>query len=173
MLVSAVVAAALVFWMFRGTLTPESRRIPYGELVSLIEKDNVEEVEMRADEIFGKRRGDASKHGEAVIADRIPNMDERALVEIVKEYEVVLTGRPERMSFWRVLGGVLPFLLIPILFWGLSAQCGQRISACLGTSHKRACVRARLRRSHRPHQARAEEGGSCDDRGRKEARGDA
>jgi ATP-dependent Zn protease len=95
--------------------------MPYSELVTAVETERVQEADIRPGEIVATLRGEAGKRGESVAADRIPNMDERALLETMKQRNVVVTGHPERASWWGPLLGVLPFLALPLLFWGLSA----------------------------------------------------
>ncbi len=118
---SLLAASLLIFWMLRGTGTQPSRRIPYSEFVTAVETGRVQEADIRPDEIVATLRGEADKRGETVTADRIPNMDEHALLETIKQHNVVVTGHPERTSWWGPLLGVLPFLALPLLFWGMSA----------------------------------------------------
>jgi cell division protease FtsH len=118
------VAALLAYWVMRGAALQPSRHIPYSELVTDVDTGRVQEAEIRADEIVATLRSDVGKRGEMVTADRIPNMDERALLEAMKQHTVVVTGHPERASWWGPLVAFLPFLALPLLFLGMSAFAG-------------------------------------------------
>jgi cell division protease FtsH len=97
--------------------------VTYSEFISTMEADRLQEVEVRPDEILGTLRAEAGKRGETVVADRIPNMDERVLLETMKQHKVNVTGHPERASWvGPFLWSVLPLLALPFLFWGLSAM---------------------------------------------------
>lgn len=99
-LFSILAAALLMFWMLRGSVGPQSKRVPYSEFVAAIEADKVQEAEVRPDEVLGTLRGENGKRGDTVMTDRVPNMDERALLESMKQHRVVVTGHPERASWW-------------------------------------------------------------------------
>jgi len=120
-MLSLLAASILVSWMLRGAVVPAARRIPYSEFVADVEAGRVQEADIRSDEIAATLRGEANKRGESVATDRIPSMDERALLEAMKQHNVVVTGHPERASWWGPLVAILPFLALPLLFWGLSA----------------------------------------------------
>jgi cell division protease FtsH len=120
---SVVAASLMVALMLRGSGVQPSRRVTYSEFISTMEADRLQEVEVRPDEILGTLRAEAGKRGETVVADRIPNMDERALLETMKQHNVTVTGHPERTSWvGPFLWSVLPLLALPFLFWGLSAM---------------------------------------------------
>jgi cell division protease FtsH len=122
-----VATAFVAFWAIHGSVPPQPRRVPYSELVAAIEGGHVQEAEIRPEEIVGTLHGEAGKKGEAVVADRIPTMDERALLEAMKQHDVVVTGHPERPSMWGpLLWTVLPLLVLPFLFWGLAGGAATR-----------------------------------------------
>jgi cell division protease FtsH len=81
----------------------------------------MQEADIRADEIQGTLRADDGKHGETVVTDRVPNMDERALLDAMKQHHLVVTAHPDRSSWWGpILWSLAPFVALPLLFWGLS-----------------------------------------------------
>jgi cell division protease FtsH len=117
-------------WMFRGLLpgaTP--RQVPYSEIVADVQAAKVEEANIRPQEISATLKAEAGKPRETVLAARIPNMDERALLEAMQQQHVVVTGTEEQPSWWLPLvWSVLPLLALPLLFlgWSRTAQGGAR-----------------------------------------------
>jgi ATP-dependent Zn protease len=110
----------LVLWVMRGTLLgSEAKQIAYSELVTAIEQGRMKDAQLRPNEIGATLRGKNGASDEAVVTERIPNMDERALLEAMERHGVVVTGQPERTSLWSsLLFGVLPFLVLPLLSSG-------------------------------------------------------
>ena len=118
-----VLAAGLVVvWMLRGGSGGGARHVSYSELVAAIEADRVQTAEIRPDEILATLRSDEGGPKDVVMTERVPNMDEASLLASMKQHGVAVTGRPERASWLGpVLWGVLPFLILPAIFFGLSA----------------------------------------------------
>ena len=118
---SVLTALLLVFLTVRGAAIHSPRRVPYSELASAVEAGRVQDAEFATDEIFGTLRSAPGKSGETIVVERIPNMDERALLEAMKQHNVVVTGHPARNSWlWSFLWSVLPFLVLSLAFWGMS-----------------------------------------------------
>jgi cell division protease FtsH len=103
-----------------GSLAP--RRVPYSEFAAAVEADHVKDAEVRPDEVVATLRDAGGKRGESIATDRIPNMDERALLEAMKQHNVIVTGHPQSNSWvMGVVWTVLPLLALPLVFWGVSA----------------------------------------------------
>ncbi len=119
----------LVVWILRGSSVPAPRRIPYSDLVAAVDGDRVKEAELRPDEIVTTLKPEPDKPAETVVVDRIPNMDERPLLEAMTRHGVLVRGHPERASPWGpVLWSVLPLLALPFVFWGVSAMAGRAMT---------------------------------------------
>jgi len=109
-------------WVLWGTVPGVGpRRVPYSELVADVQTGKVEEANIRPREITATLKVEGSKAREMVVADRIPNMDERALLEAMQQQHVVVTGSEEQTSWWLpLLWTFLPLLVLLLLFLGFA-----------------------------------------------------
>ena len=117
-LVPLLVLVLIGLWVARAFVDQGGpRKIPYSELVSDVEAGKVETAEVQADQITAGLRGVDGKKGELVMADRIPNMDERDLLEQMEQQGVVVTGKEPHSSWWGpLLWTALPLLALPVIF---------------------------------------------------------
>src|SRR5579883_2195616 len=117
-LVPILVLLLIALWITRALVEePAPREVPYSEVAADVEAGRVQSAELRADRILVVLRGADGKAGETVAATRIPNMDERALLDAMEREHVVVTGKEQRSSWWSpLLWTLLPLLLLPILF---------------------------------------------------------
>jgi cell division protease FtsH len=120
--VVALVLASM--FALRGVTTTAPgapRTVPYSELFGEVSAGRVAEVEVTADTLVARLRQPepaTGKPGEALVAARLPNMEDAALLAALREHGVKVTGRAERTSGWStLLWSVLPFLVLPLLFW--------------------------------------------------------
>ncbi len=116
----------LALWILRGAVTGAGpRHVPYSELLSDVEAGKVQEARVESDHVTAVLHDDGGKKGEAIIADRIPSMDERGLLEAMEKQHVVVTGQEPRPAWWAPLAWtVLPLLALPLLVWGLGGMMG-------------------------------------------------
>jgi cell division protease FtsH len=118
-------AILLLLWAARGdVLSPRPRSIPYSELVFDVEGGRIESAEIGASLIAAKLRGAAGKTGESVVTERIPNMDERSLLEAMEKQHVIVTGQEAQSSWAPFLWTIGSFILVPLLLFGLPAWLG-------------------------------------------------
>ena len=109
-------------WMLR-TVVPgvALRRVPYSEVVADVQAGKVEEANIRTKEVAVTLKAEGSKPRETVLTERIPNMDERSLLEAMQQQHVVVTGTDEQASWWApFFWTVLPLLALPLVFLALS-----------------------------------------------------
>ncbi|HET6146687.1 MAG TPA: ATP-dependent zinc metalloprotease FtsH [Polyangia bacterium] len=109
--------AFAIFWAVNAYLAHENapRRVPYSELMTLIESGRVKEANVRADEIVAQLKG--AKPGdpdEAVAATRLPGIDDNALPEKMRARGIVVSGKIEKTSWINtvLVGWLLPFMLL-------------------------------------------------------------
>ncbi len=123
---TAVLATLLVaLWAVRSAVpTLQTRTVAYSELVADVDDGKVRSAEVEPDRIVATLRTADGHGGETVAAQRIPNMDERSLLEAMERQHVVVTGQPPRGSWWAPLLWTLPLLMLPLLLWGTSALGG-------------------------------------------------
>ncbi len=115
-----VMVALVAMIALRGTSGAPStpKTIPYSDLYADVTADKVAEIEIQADTIVAKMKGPEGKPGDTVIAERLPNVEDAALLAAMREHGVKVSGKTERASTWStLLWGVLPFLVLPVLFW--------------------------------------------------------
>jgi len=116
----------LALWIARGALTgPEPRHVTYTELLADVDAGKVTDAEVRSDLIVVTLRPEDGKKPEKVSADRIPNMDERALLDAMEHQHVAVSGAAQHTSPWGALAwGLLPLLALPLLFWTFGSAMG-------------------------------------------------
>jgi cell division protease FtsH len=116
----------LALWAMRGLFLPAvtPRSVAYSELVSYVEAGKLERADVETDQITATLRAEQGQKSESIVAYRIPNMDERALLEAMERQHVVVTGREPRASWWASLVWMLPLLALPLLLWVLPAMGG-------------------------------------------------
>jgi cell division protease FtsH len=116
----------LALWIARGALTaPEPRHVTYTELLADVDAGKVTDAEVRSDLIVVTLRPEDGKKPEKVSADRIPNMDERALLDAMEHQHVAVSGAAQHTSPWGALAwGLLPLLALPLLFWMFGSAMG-------------------------------------------------
>jgi cell division protease FtsH len=121
MVVAAVVLVGL--WILRATKAgPTPHRVPYSELVSDVEAGKVAEAQIQPQEVLAVLQPGGNA-GERIVVERIPNMDDRSLVEAMQKNHVVVTGLEDHSTPWGpLLWTVLPLLLLPLLLWGTSSM---------------------------------------------------
>ncbi len=122
--------ALAALWVARSAgRAAAPRRVPYSELASDIVAGQVKDIAIGPEEIVATLRDQPNKPGESLVVNRIPNMDDHALLDLATGHQVVVNGRPEKASWWGpVLGTVLPLLAIPLLFLGLSAMASRSMT---------------------------------------------
>jgi cell division protease FtsH len=110
-----------ILWGARFALQrPTSPHVPYTELLANIEAGKVKQAQVKPDQIVA-----TSQNGERLVTDRIPNMDERPLLDALERQHVVVTGEEERPSAWApILWTVLPLLALPLAFWAFGSLLG-------------------------------------------------
>jgi cell division protease FtsH len=116
----------IALWTMRGALVGAGpRHVPYSELMSDVEAGNVQEAQVEADHVVAVLHDENGKKGESIVAERIPNMDERALLEAMEKQHVVVTGQESHTSWWAPLAWtVLPLLVLPLVIWGMGGMMG-------------------------------------------------
>ncbi len=116
----------LALWVARGAVAgAEPRHVSYTELLADVDAGKVTDAQLRPDLILANLKPEDGKKAESVAADRIPNMDERPLLEALEKQHVAVTGEAQHPSPWGpILWGLLPLLVLPMLFWVFGSAMG-------------------------------------------------
>jgi cell division protease FtsH len=116
----------IVLWVTRGVLTePGPRHVPYSELMADVEAGKVKEARVESEHVIAVLQDEGGKKGESIVAERIPSMDERALLDTMEKQHVVISGQEPRPSWWAPLAWtVLPLLALPLVFWAVGGALG-------------------------------------------------
>src|SRR5580765_1507447 len=97
---------------------PAPEHVPYSSVMTAVDQGKVSRVEIGPDSIIAQIKSDPARE---LIADRVPNVDDKDLLEVLRSHGVEVTGRPDKGSIWGpILWTVLPFLILPLVFLGLS-----------------------------------------------------
>jgi cell division protease FtsH len=100
-----------------GTATTPSRLVPYSDVVAAIESGRVEHVELHEDRLVGRLRTQEGREAEVLVAERLPGVDDEALLSVIREKNVAYSGKNERGSGWGTVLAFAPFVLLPLVFW--------------------------------------------------------
>ena len=97
---------------------PAPEHVPYSSVMTAVDQGKVSRVEIGPDSISAQIKGDPKRE---LVADRVPNVEEKDLLEVLRSHGVEVTGRPDKGSMWGpILWTVLPFLFLPLVLFGLS-----------------------------------------------------
>ena len=110
---------ALVLW--RGQpLRSSSREVPYTELVAAVAAGRVREAEIRTHDVRAEL---VVPDGEVkvLLAERIPNMDERALLDALQAHAVVVKATRDEDDGWVAVLSFGPWILLGLFFFGGAA----------------------------------------------------
>jgi cell division protease FtsH len=109
-------------WVARGIVrAPAPEHVPYTEVMNAVDQGKVARVDIAPDSIVATLRAENKQPERQLVADRIPNIDDRTLLDTLRGHGVEVTGRPDHGSIWGpILWTVLPFLILPLVFLGLS-----------------------------------------------------
>jgi cell division protease FtsH len=123
-LVALAVAGALWFRVLK--IQGDSSVVSYSELLAAVDDGKVEEVLIENERVVAKlkEKTDVGRE-QTLVASRLPNMDERELVERLTKEGVTLSGRIERDSFWpAVLSTLFPIIMLVFLFRAMGGLLG-------------------------------------------------
>ncbi len=91
------------------------------ELVQSVDAGKVARAEVTADTITVELKGEEGATPERLVAERLPNIDETALLERMRAQGVVFQGKMERAAWWwTLLAGLLPFIVLGLLIFAMS-----------------------------------------------------
>ena len=101
-------------WIARASVhAPPEKTIPYSELVNEVNQDKVVRVEIRPDSIVAALHAEKGKPEPIVQAQRPPGLEDRTLLESLRQHSVEVVGHPEEPSIWGpIFWSLLPLLLI-------------------------------------------------------------
>ncbi|HEX5656039.1 MAG TPA: ATP-dependent zinc metalloprotease FtsH [Polyangiales bacterium] len=133
------------------------KKLPYSELVDLIEQNKVGEVEVDEDAVIATLREEKpavtkeekEKPPQRVIATRIPGLDPGKLVALIESHGVKVRGRIERTPWWEsfLIGWVLPIGLM-FAVWSYLGRRASRRGGPLSFGRSRVKVYDRAATEH-------------------------
>ncbi len=99
------------------------KRVPYSELLAMIEQKKVSEIEVDQDEVLATVAGSSPNHAQRVIATRIPGLAPNELLREAEKAGVKVRGRIEQNSWFEsfLLGWLLPIGLM-VALWSFMAR---------------------------------------------------
>jgi cell division protease FtsH len=115
-------AIGISFWATRSnTPSEEVKRVPMSDVVRAVDEGKVERAEVASDSITVTLKAEEGQAGEKLVAERLPNIDETALLGAMSEKNVTFEGQIERTAWWWTLfAGLLPFLILGVLIFAMS-----------------------------------------------------
>ncbi len=140
-----LIAAAAVYFVQRNLSTPRPKEIAYSESVSQLRAGHIAEVNISDQTLIGLLKEEAAKSfggNRMIAANRLPGMDETALIKDLESQHVKFSGRIEVRSWWSelLLSWLLPFVVIAAIWtWGLR-RVGQSAAGPLTFGKNRAKI---------------------------------
>jgi len=127
--VAALAVAAVMWFRALSQSTSETKTVPYSELLQAIDKGEVDEVTIEEGRVLARLKAkDAQGRTQSLVASRLPNVDEKALLERLEKQGITFSGHiEERSGFWTaMLGSLLPLVALFLLLraWGTAAGKG-------------------------------------------------
>ncbi|HEY2383362.1 MAG TPA: ATP-dependent zinc metalloprotease FtsH [Terriglobia bacterium] len=120
-----VVFIGIVLYSVRNAATsPAPKAVAYSELLNEIRAGHVQKVLIDQNTLKATLKPDAVKKGEAaeLSTERLPGIDETALIKDLEEQNVAFTGHAEEAGWW---AGLLSWV-VPILFFAAIWGFGMR-----------------------------------------------
>ncbi|HWQ35082.1 MAG TPA: ATP-dependent zinc metalloprotease FtsH [Blastocatellia bacterium] len=113
----------LGFYFLNRALTPPApKAVSYSEFTAAVREGQIAEVSIGETELLGTLKDEAAKsHGaKTLLASRLPNIEETALLRELDARQVKYAGHYQPRSWWKdlLIGWLLPLLLI-FLFYGV------------------------------------------------------
>ena len=128
--------ALLVLWALRAWSTESTapREVAWSELSTLAESGRVREVEVAEETITAGLRTEGPAEStdpvvvERVVATRLPDVDEDALIESMRSRGAIVRGSITQTSWWEplVFGWLLPLGMLFGLYWFVMRRFAQR-----------------------------------------------
>ena len=118
-------AVAVTLWFRVLKVQGESQVVSYTELLQAVDQGRVKEVLLENERVLARLKEDKGGREQALVASRIPNMDERELLSRLEQHGVTFSGRIERDSLWpAVLSSILPLVMLFFLFRAVGGMLG-------------------------------------------------
>jgi cell division protease FtsH len=111
--------AVLTLWVLQGVIRRPSRELSYTEFTQALDQGLIEEATFHPDQINVVLRAPA----DPAVVQRVPNIDDGALVKALTQHSVVVRGVPERSSgLGNVLWSTFALVGLPLLMWGFLSR---------------------------------------------------
>ncbi len=128
-LLGALAILALSHWL--SSIDPPPRVVPWSELASDVEAGRVVEANVSENAVVAGLRAEHASDDhvtERVTATRLPDVDDRDVVESMRAHGAVIRGEVEETSWWEplVFGWLVPIGLMAGLWWFLIRRMNQR-----------------------------------------------
>jgi cell division protease FtsH len=124
--VAVGVAGALWFRALK-TQAPDTKVVPWSELVTVIDEGKVAEVTLESGRLVAKlKEKSAQGREQGLVASRLPNMDERDLLARLEKQGVAIVGHIEDSnSLWpALLSSIFPLVMLIFLFRAMGGLMG-------------------------------------------------
>jgi cell division protease FtsH len=111
--------AAVFFWaLTRTTAQPGPKIVPYNQFVSDVDAGELDEVRITTTQFVGRLKAAPGQKTQTEIAtNRLPNIDETAIVKDLEAHGVSFSGHIQETSWWSdILLWFGPFLLLMLIY---------------------------------------------------------
>jgi cell division protease FtsH len=125
--VIAVSVAGALWFRALGSQATDSKVVPWSELTKAIEEGRVSEAVIEADKVVATLKDKSEKgHAQKLVASRLPNFDERVLLERLEQHGVSVAGRIEQTgSLWpALLSSIFPLVMLIFLLRAMGGLLG-------------------------------------------------
>jgi cell division protease FtsH len=114
-----VLWAIVVIYLMNHTMAqPGPKSVPYSEFVSQTQAGHLDEVRITDQQFIGRIKRPPGKKGESWIAtNRLPNIDETSIVQMLEAHGVKFWGHIQTPSWWgQMLGWFAPLLFLGAIY---------------------------------------------------------
>jgi cell division protease FtsH len=111
-------AVLTVYLVNRSMAQPGPKPVPYSEFVSEAQGGHLDQVRITDQQFIGRIKQPSGKKGESWIAtDRLPNIDETSIVQVLEAHGVKFWGHIQSPSWWgQLLGWFGPLLFLAAIY---------------------------------------------------------
>ncbi len=101
-----------------------SNTVPFTQLKQALERGEVEALRIEPERLVATLKTPAGGRRQELLAERLPNIDDKELLAVAAEKEVVVTGHFDERGglWWAALWGLSPLLLLYFLVRGMGAS---------------------------------------------------
>jgi cell division protease FtsH len=138
-----IAVIGVMFYLVQGTTrAPQPREVAYSDFLAQVRAGRLAEVSISGSELIGVLKEDAAKDEKnRITTQRLPGIDDTALIQELEKQNVKYSGRAEASGWWvGLLAWTFPLLILFLFYaWGMS-RVRQGVGGALSFGKNRAKI---------------------------------